>query len=205
MHTPDNPNFPKVFAFKIVSLNPAQSKLPLTDAFQATDVAISVLRTVRIDVTDRSWVVESSPLRVQASVCSSTSASGDVEGVSALPSVPILFSPSSLSFDNLMKIHVWEILPETGLELLSTGSRLEGVEMPRHRQDMSELLVKLQGSGAEGFSLEEGASEAQRDCLEFLREVGLVTAAQGSHVKYALSEDAKDHLVVTRTLVSPCH
>ena len=204
LQRPGSPNLPKVFAFKIVSLNPAQSKLPLTDAFQATDVAISVLRTVRIDVTDRSWVVESSPLRVQASVCSSTSESGDAESVS-LPSIPILFSPSSLSFENLMKIHVWEILPETGLELLSTGSRLAGVEIPRQPKDMSELLVKLQGSGAEGFSLEEGASAAQRECFEFLCEVGLATAVQGSHGKYALSEDAKDHLVVTRTLVSPCH
>ena len=51
--SPD-PNLPKSFAFKIVSLNPAQSKVPLQDAFASTDVAVSLLRSVRLDASSRS-------------------------------------------------------------------------------------------------------------------------------------------------------
>ena len=109
LRKPKDPNLPKAFAFKIVSLNPSQSKLPLQGTFQATDVGVSVLRTVALDTVKRLWVVDAEPLKLLPSANSASSSagpgvSGSAQGSADIcdigPTVPIVFSPSSIPLKN---------------------------------------------------------------------------------------------------------
>ena len=198
LRKPPNPNTPKAFAFKVVSVNPAQSKVPLQGALETSDVAVSLLKTVRLCVANRTSVVDSTPLRIQPSVCNLSE--GPDEGA---PAVPLLFSPSCISDEELMKVCFWEIEAETSLHLCSSAANLVENPMPCHRDQlqMPQLLTSLQRAGSDGWSPDTDGSSAEKACFNFLREAGLVEAVPGALGQWALSETAKDHFVVTRTLV----
>ena len=135
---------------------------------------------------------------MRTSACASANAGQPVAG----PSVPLLFSPSSIPFESLLKICVWDILPETGLELLCTSSLLVGKQIPPHANDMSACLVKFQRSRPEGLPL-DGIMGAELVCFNFLRDVGLVIPVPGSQGHWGFAENAKNHLTVARALVKP--
>ena len=206
LSTDNAPNSPKAFAFKVVSLNPAQGKLPL-QAFEQSDVGVSVLRTVRVDFDQRKWLVDSTPLRVRTS---SPSAS-EVRPNDERPSIPLVFSPSSIPLEALLQIYAWEIHPDSGLNFHgspvteSGNGSGDGDTATNLSQcaEMSDLLARLQCAGDHGVSFTSDMSDTAKACLEFLRTHQLVQAVPGSRRHWSFAPDAKDHLCVTRTLVKP--
>ena len=198
LRKPKDPNAPKAFAFKVVSVNPSQSKVPLQNVVESSDIAVSLLRTLRLDVSRRAWIVDSTPLKLRSPVGGQSEASSNT--ALSEPSVPIVFSPSSISFDSLMKVSVWDVLPDTGLHLSSCAASLSGKEIPHHVAEMSQLLLNIYEAGAAGFC-PSNPSQAERTCLDFLRESDLVKPTPENQTCWVFTPNARDHLIVTRTLV----
>ena len=209
LRKPKDPNLPKAFAFKIVSLNPSQSKLPLQGTFQATDVGVSVLRTVALDTVKRLWVVDAEPLKLLPSANSASSSagsgvSGSAQGSADIcdigPTVPIVFSPSSIPLEALMRVCVWRFHSDIGLQLdrsaMANTECFAGQAIPdrKHNAAMLNVLLSIQRSGRGGFCPSPDASVSQATCLKFLQTCGLVEQVPGSELRWCFSSDAKNYL-----------
>ena len=204
---PKKPEVPKMYAFTVVSQNPARLHLAQKSSLQPSDVGISLLRTLYVDIARRVWVVDSTPLCVQPSLPQTTP---DSDAVAASAKVPVLFSPSSIPLDSLMEIHTWSIKEEAGLLISSAvpaDSDLSACgNTAKATRAMSDVLTKLQRAGASGYiptaDSDANVQKCEEACLSVLKQLGVVELVKRNKC-YCFSQGAQEHLRATRVLHGP--
>ena len=154
--------------FQVVSSAPSSIKRPSSsrpDGLQVTDLAISLLKLMRVDLDAQVCVVNSEPFKMTSD--------GQLEAK------PLCFSLSAMSLSALAQMHAWRIQTKLFYRFLDVIG-LEDVDASlQDSSELQDLLGDLLRS--EGFAFDENHEHArQREyLLHHMQQHGLVEEGRG--------------------------